>query len=304
MFIGKGGYGTVYRPPPIVCERSNIDKTHIEKYVGKFTSTPLKEIKNLQLKRINVDAKNSFTVPLVGICKKTLKNKNHPFWQGNKYNLQLIYPYAGKELTTLKLLNDVDKWKFFCGFYSLAEFISRMNTMGFYHLDIKDANILYVNNVFRLIDFDLCLTRDEIKKVYIDEQKFFNVIYAFWPPEVNFVLNKTEVVHNMSVLPKTLMRLCVDGYYTKTDLLHRLNDFFTSDDYLCLQIEPSKIDYQKIDLYAIGLVMRKRLYGFNKQIDALLDRATDFLPSKRFTWRAFLAAYKKILFQNFGNHKN
>lgn len=303
MFIGKGGYGTVYRPPPIVCAKSNVNKTQAGKYVGKFTSTSLGEVKALQLKRIRIDSKNTFTVPLVGICKKTLKNKDHPFWQGNKYSLQLIYPYAGKELTSLVLPNDVDKWKFFCGFYSLAEFISRMNLMGYYHLDIKEANILFINSVFRLIDFDLCLTRDEIHRVYMDDKKFFNVIYTYWPPEVNFVMNKKEVVHNMSAVPKCLQRL-VNGYFTKTEILDRLNGFFSSDDYVRLQKDPSKIDYQKIDLYAVGLVMRKRLYGFNKQIDALLDRATDFLPSRRYTWPAFLAAYKKILIQNFGTPKN
>jgi serine/threonine protein kinase len=254
----------------------------------------------LQAKRIRIDSKNIFTIPLVGICKKTLHNKHHPFWQGNKYSLQLIYPYAGREFTKLKLPNDVDKWKFFCGFYSFVEFISRMNMMGFYHLDIKEANILFINNFFKLIDFDLCLNKDEVYQTYTYEQKFVYTIYMYWPPEVNFIMNEPETIHRMFILPKKLEKLYTNRYFSKNAVLKNLNAFFSSEDYAELRHDPSKIDYTKIDLYSVGLIMRRKLYGFNKDIDALLDRATEFIPSKRYNWPSFLAAYKKILIKNFG----
>lgn len=298
MLIGKGGYGTVYKPVPINCSQSNIKDT--TDYVGKFVSSDLIQVNNLQMKRINVDPKNTYTVPLIGICKKTLKNKYHPFWQGNKYNLQLIYPYAGKEFTKLKLPNPVDKWKFFCGFYSFVDFISRMNRMGFYHLDIKEPNILYINNFFKLIDFDLCLTKKEVKEIYIRDYQFKNVIYMYWAPEINFILNNREIIHNITKIPINLRKLFTDDYFKKSRLLKNLNEFFSSDDYKELQKDPSKIDFSKLDLYSIGLIMKIKLYGFDKEIDKLLDKATEFIPSRRYNWPSFLAAYKNILIKKFG----
>lgn len=304
QFIGKGGYGKVYRPPPIQCQTTKRLRPPKSAYIGKMANTassPETTIHNVQKARRQIDKAAVFTTPYLGSCKRTQSNATAKQWQKGRFNIEYIYPYGGRPLSTMPLKTTNQKWLLFCSLFRLSYQIGKMNRQGFFHFDIKADNILYQEDGCRLtlIDFDLSMPKEKVFPKFHDKKSFKDVVYFVWPPEINFGLNASKQPPlRLSKIPYSLRFMVDQGYFTEKQLLDHLNRFLMSKDSADLWND-QKIDLSKTDLFSVGMLMRFLLYGFNKDVDALINMAIEPVPSKRATWSTFIREYKRIITKYF-----
>jgi serine/threonine protein kinase len=295
MKIGQGGYGKIYRPYPIQCDHTK-NLISRQDYIGKITNTEdisSSKMEDIQKNRKKIDQHNEFTIPYLGSCPKTPQNRKNPVWQWNKFNIQYLYQYGGTSLqnidNSLNLLEMI---------YKLCIHISKMNKLGYYHLDIKDENILYSpkHKKLFLIDFDLSLHYSDIYKIFYTDYEFENVIYYIWPPEVNFGLNfHKKRLKPLTHIPGDLMFLIDSDIFTRKDLLAHINKYILSKSYQNLLLEPKKYDFSKIDIYSIGILLKIMIKNPNKSLENLILKTIESIPENRIDWDAFLNEFKKII---------
>jgi len=295
MKIGKGGYGTVYRPYPVPCSKTK-DLIPDQNYIGKITNKhklPLKSIQEIQKTRAKIDPRKQFTLPFEGYCQKDASNNKLPYWETN-YNIEYIYPYGGRTLSNVKPKTVVQKWILFCNLFKLFEKIAHMNK-SLYHLDLKGENVLVKDSgELLLIDFDLSLSVDDFVARFKNGE-YRNVVYWAWPPEVNYYLNKKDAVVDPTRVVNDLRYLINGCGFTPQQVLDNYNSFVKSNDYNDM-VNKKKGDFSKVDIYSAGILMRQMgLFGFDKSVDQLIDWATNPIPSKRATWTEFLRMQKQIL---------
>lgn len=304
QFIGKGGYGKVYRPPPIQCPATKALKPPKSRYIGKMAntaSTPQATIQNVQKARKQIDKDNLFTTPYLGACKRTDSNANAKQWQKGRFNIEYVYPYGGRPLSMMPLKTVNQKWRLFCSLFKLVYQIGKMNRQGFFHFDIKADNILYQEDGCRLtlIDFDLSMPREKVFYEFHDKKSFRDVVYFVWPPEINLALNASKQPPlRLSKVPASLRFMVDHKHFTEKQLLDHLNRFLMSKDSAEFW-KDHKIDLSKTDLFSVGMLMKFFLYGFNKDVDALIHMAIEPVPSKRATWPAFIKEYKNVIVKYF-----
>lgn len=303
-FIGKGGYGKVYRPPPITCSATMRLKPPKTNYIGKVANTatsPEEKIKSVQKERRQIDKQGLFTTPYLGACRRKPENMSAKQWQNGRFNIEYIYPYGGKPLSDMPIKTVNDKWKLFCCMFKLAYQVGKMNRKGYYHFDIKADNVLFQEEGCRLvlIDFDLSMPKERVLEVFSKEKGFANVVYFVWPPEINLGLNpKKQPPIRLSTIPAGLQFMVEQKYFTAKELLDHLNRFLMSKDYADIW-KTKEADITKTDLFSIGMLMKFFLYGFNKDVDALIRSAIEPVPSQRTTWAKFLKEYKTIILKYF-----
>lgn len=291
--IGEGGYGKVYRPYPVECDNT---KTLVPKsnYIGKLVNTSnltLQEAKKAQRRRKTADPTNTITIPLVGYCHRDLSNVTNPAWENNKYNLELIYPFAGREFISIE-----SKKRLLCGFYIFFKRIADMNKKGLYHLDIKSENILKnKKNDIVLIDMDLSLCKNDMVKHLLQKKTFRDVVYYVWPPEINYYVNSTKVRKPISSIPSSYSFIVNSGQFTKTELLDLINRFLTSSDYQKLREGDMAWDVTTSDLYGVGMLLKMHMSGVIPELDALIRDTIEPIPSLRINWDEFLKRYRAIL---------
>lgn len=291
--LGKGGYGTVYRPFPIECARTKKLRPK-KRYVGKMVNTSmisLQTVQRIQKLRQAIDKDQHFTVPFVGYCPKDLSNALHPAWGGTKYNMELIYPFAGREF-----IRTETKQRLLCGFYLLFRRIADMNQAGLYHLDIKAENILKKDNDgYVLIDFDLCVPHDRMTDYFLHRKTFMGVVYYIWPPELNFFVNSLHPWKPVQAIPSGLQSLTQTNTFSKTDVISHVNRFLHSADYANLLHGKQTWDPSTSDLYSVGILLRMHMWKFSPDLDQLIIRTIEPIPSRRIRWDEFLTIYRDIV---------
>ena len=207
VFLRKSGF----QPPT---KSGGVDYPKNKRYVSVFLSssdmtTELNGLFYMQL----VDPLGIFTLPLLGF--RDLKEDPHSVslmehlisqvpaeWRKHDaYAFEILFLEGGISYDA-ELSKEMD--------FSLSDFLFQilflifcmgyMNDSGYYHMDIKDANILFSNSQLFLIDFSQ-VTRDckvcLSFPLYFDEKEFdpnqpLNLVENI-PPEANYLIMLDEI---------------------------------------------------------------------------------------------------------------
>jgi serine/threonine protein kinase len=292
MKIGSGSSGNVYRPYPIQC--SNIKNLiPARDYVGKVASKQnlsIEDVLEAEKMRKEIDPENKFTIPYLGCCQSNPENQHSPLWQRGKYNIQYVYSFGGKKLKISENLPTLEQM------FNFAKNLAKMNKAGYSHLDIKEDNILINGNGdLVLIDFDRCLAHKDIYHQFFREKLFLNIAYYAWPPEINFCLNKAgKYVKSVEEAPLEFEYLWKSGVFTKSKIVKRINKYLASKDYYNLMLKIKPIDYEKIDMYSFGIMLKFLYENPSPEFAKLIRKAIEPVPSLRIDWDSFLNEFEKI----------
>lgn len=291
MIIGSGSSGKVYKPYPIDCKNIGFLQPK-DNYVGKISNTDnlsLEQVNEIEKIRKKIDPKSKFTLPYLGCCHRCTINEDNEVWENGTYDIQYIYSYGGERIKHTG--EEISLKKLF----RFAKQISKMNQLGYSHLDIKEANVLIKEAKLFLIDFDLCIPSEEIYQKFFTEKMFENIYYYIWPPEINFGLNKCgKYMKSLEKVPLEFEYMWTTGVFSESRVLKRINRYLGSKDYHQLLLKV-KQDYAKVDIYSFGMLMKFLLIKPSKEIKALIHKAIEPIPSLRIDWETFLSEFSLIL---------
>ena len=210
--VGEGTYGCGFIPS-LRCENENVaSNTTFSKLMNKTAAN--EEISSVaRIKQI--DPEQQYTVYPIKQCK--LKRENIKLRNGNlnkctitkKYNLIknenalsiLQAPVGGVTLAeTINAASTMgDKVDVFIGLTNLFKGLTVMHARHFYHMDIKENNIVVQKNdslYMQFIDFGLSI--DFSKKIESATINTYLQNYFLWPLELRFIY----IVSNPSVIPR------------------------------------------------------------------------------------------------------
>jgi hypothetical protein len=284
MLIGSGSYGDVYHPNIIKSSNSYLFFSNVDQnFIGKITNTKLisKESQNnIEKKRKIFDPFNKFTVPYLGYCMKDVNNKNNKVWKNGKFNIQYIFPYAGKSIDNYKLPLKL--------FYNFFKHIQSMNEKGYFHMDITQKNVLYNKKNLILIDFDYLNTKDEIFEKFYNQQLFKNKLYYIWPLDINFVYNYKNIkINKLKTLPNEFKHILEKNIYNEQTLLHKINLFLESDYYIqCLQ-NPKMANIDYIDLHSCAIILKNYFHHIS-ELSLKIDKFIYPTNYHNLNWNTFL----------------
>lgn len=262
--IGKGSYGTVYRPP-IPCDK----KFKHKGIVGKVFSekADFEDEIEIATKIQKLNTSNKFSIPFYQTCPE---------------NLEIIYADGGKDLHEyLNAIKPDDKVKelpaIMTKMKSLLEGISILLENGYVHQDIKSQNIVYNGKNIYLIDFGLMIKKSELYK----NDSFLKYTYLAFPPE--FKRN----YYGQKFIPEFFKNLGPYLSFIKQIYPNYLKDL------QALKAQPS-YPADKMDVYSLGMVIMEVYMNYkyhNKTIESLIKDMICFNPAKRLTADAILKKY-------------
>lgn len=270
-FIGSGSYGSVYIPPPFLCQTSGyLDAS--KKYIGKISTQDhkinIKEIQNLQTKRRSMDPQAKYSIPFVGHCKKTLQNLKQ--WNAmlkannlSRYdNIQFIYEYGGKSWNNIKFKPTKQCVRLlFLSFRDIVYGLKSMNDLDIAHMDIKTPNIVYDidTNTSKLIDYDFLIDKKTMIKNFMDKHQWNDTVYFVWPPEVNYICNTRNKLGKMK--EREIKDTFIDvftkakNYMILDYMTANIIDYRESDSYY-----DKVLYFERMDTYSLGIVFAE-LFG-------------------------------------------
>lgn len=235
-FLGTGAYGDVVTPAfPCSWDFPRYHKKG--KFIGKFFSDIKAATEEVSLfgKVMQIDPLSLFLVLPVHQCKIILSRTTEHFKKlvtnakkqpKERYDFQIIYPYAGKEFIESNT-NSKKVQTFIFPIMFLAYMIGYMNIVHqFNHNDIKADNVLYYNKHLRLIDFGLAKEEGIYPLFYII---FINQIHLINSTEEYGLMRDLGLPYENNVKFKFHFNLSPEILYLKNMLriyIYELNQFF------------------------------------------------------------------------------
>jgi len=265
--IGKGSYGTVYRPP-IPCDKKFKHKA----IVGKVFSEKADFEDEIEIasKIQKLNSSNKFSIPFYQTCPE---------------NLEIIYGDGGKDLSEyLIAIKPANRSKelpaIMTKMKNLLEGINTLLENGYVHQDIKSQNIVYNGKNIYLIDFGLMIKKSELYK----NDSFLKYTYLAFPPEFkrhyygkNFI---PEFFKNIGPTYLKFIKIIYPNYLRDLESLKSLASY------------PAN----KMDVYSLGMVIMEVYTHYkyrNDTIESLIQDMICFNPAKRLTADAILKKYFK-----------
>lgn len=297
VFLGRGTYGSVYRPYPIWCPPIR-HLTPPNDFIGKISqqaSSTLDSYKRTQRTRRAVDPNGRFTVPFQGWCRKNKHNDRSHFW-GVKGDIEYIFRYGGLSLEKLKPSYDNIRRDeqcralFFHAFRALIHGLRDMGARGYIHADIKPENLVYnpETNVVRLIDFDL-LTPLKGAPAHF---RSYGVVYYAWAPEINFVYGNPAIRKNPAAITASLSEIS-KRVPPVLGLVPAIVSFVGSR-----HLDEKRIDFRKVDLFSLGLVFLEIFGMSDKRVLNLAVLMTTPDPVRRISPNELVRLFDKIDAEN------
>lgn len=320
-FLSSGSYACGHTPP-IRCEGDkDRKKPYYKNSVGKIfeRASDAEEEYNLHNVLNFIDPEQLWTLSLKKKCMVTKFNKqDEPEKCEHLSNdivayTQLIFKNGGTDLSELKskywkLSKESKRNKFIKIFISLGPVfkgVANANKMGYHHLDIKPANLLFNEKQVFVIDFGLMRKGDNIftsKAIHMLE---FN--YPYYPPE--FKLYAKVLLGKFPTLQQFKTSVYKNGHHLHCDpfvlkdideQLDRFYNLISSNDKK--EIERKLIILKdKIDLYSLGvtvLELYKHLVHEDNSstllIKNLLQRMINQNPFERIDWEYLLKEHSVI----------
>jgi hypothetical protein len=197
-YVSSGSYACTFSPP-VACDEKKKGKTDSKEYVGKVFERRDDGHDEQRIQKVidHIDPKHTFTIPLVSTCSVSKFSKQDqagrcelPYDEKGE-RFQIVYRHGGKDLFYVSVgygkKGPVSSRNMFIKVFKMLRpllvGLKGMNAKGWYHLDIKPANILYNGNKLHLIDFGLARQNTAI---YSTEPAYLDMLaydYPYYPPE-------------------------------------------------------------------------------------------------------------------------
>lgn len=307
MYIEKGAYGCVIKPS-IPCK----------KYYKNSVSKIFNEDKFFEEEKIisnivnRIDPKGKYMLRKLDECKvKTIESKDRTkckYKQNEFPKYQIIYEYGGMDLTQFSK-SDFNIKSILPAIHNLTAGLVLLEKHRLCHRDIKESNIVFKNNLFYFIDFNLALSYD---RVYDDEQDYvLRYNYCYYPPEFKIYYNSKYSYKNISSIDnlEQFIHRDVKLNYTNSGIVYDsdlINNTirailrrFDNIDVLKMTMIASA---NKIDVFSLGVVlMNLLLKSNNKYIEKkmslmkILDKCIELNPYKRLSPRRLHQEIKNLL---------
>lgn len=260
-FIGHGTYSCVYNNPiPCSDEKSNLNYHMNPNLVGKImTSIDASDEVQLYKDIKKIDPFNIFHIPLIDVC--SFDQESLPKYDGCKYKdyrYQLILPYGKKLQPVIDNMDFILKDLIMC--YNIIRAIYHMQSNDFYHFDIKQDNIIQIDNTYKLIDFGLSKL---VKNTEYFSDPIFDNSYFIWPPETILLSSIGNISHQRfrQYIEHFRRERQIRGFSTKKE--------YDYDLYISKMIgknRPStKQILEKFDIYSFGITLYRRYYNYVMQ---------------------------------------
>jgi len=231
----------------------------------------------------------------------------------------MVMPYYGKSLDD-EIPQAMTKQEFYHRFRNVLLGIQQMNDAGFYHADIKPANITVGTNSdpdFHIIDFGMSATLSEIMDKNEDYSEVFRSDYIYWPIETLLLSSIAEEGLNNKITEQQQKILSMFSPVWAYSLLYRLlnKEIRTAkmhELYKTITTEGNKAERKKvqklkktiihnIDVWGVGISLLK-IMTINPRLkdDNLLELIKNVLDPdiySRYTPKQLLNAYDKFLKQ-------
>lgn len=307
MYIEKGAYGCVIKPS-IPCK----------KYYKNSVSKIFNEDKFFEEEKIisnivnRIDPKGKYMLRKLDECKvKTIESKDRTkckYKQNEFPKYQIIYEYGGMDLTQFSK-SDFNIKSILPAIHNLTAGLVLLEKHRLCHRDIKESNIVFKNNLFYFIDFNLALSYD---RVYDDAQDYvLRYNYCYYPPEFKIYYNSKYSYKNISSIDnlEQFIHRDVKLNYTNSGIVYDsdlINNTirailrrFDNIDVLKMTMIASA---NKIDVFSLGVVlMNLLLKSNNKYIEKkmslmkILDKCIELNPYKRLSPRRLHQEIKNLL---------
>ena len=205
VFISSGGFGDVYRPP-IPCKDTKSHKFINQDYVGKLFESrgSGKEEFEIFTKFKTVDPHNLFTISPVFGCDIVLSSKDLEYLKKSvkaidkdlmdnrkerrQYSYQIILPFGGNSFYNfITMMRKIDIMYLINPMLYLTYKIAQMNKNSWYHLDIKNENILFNKDkgLLYLIDFGwMSKNLNDLLPIFVErgsQKKSKSLDYVYTP---------------------------------------------------------------------------------------------------------------------------
>lgn len=307
MYIEKGAYGCVIKPS-IPCK----------KYYKNSVSKIFNEDKFFEEEKIisnivnRIDPKGKYMLRKLDECKvKTIESKDRTkckYKQNEFPKYQIIYEYGGMDLTQFSK-TDFNIKSILPAIYNLTAGLVLLEKHRLCHRDIKESNIVFKNNLFYFIDFNLALSYD---RVYDDAQDYvLRYNYCYYPPEFKIYYNSKYSYKNISSIDnlEQFIHRDVKLNYTNSGIVYD-SDLINNTIRAILKrfdnIDVLKMTMialaNKIDVFSLGVVlMNLLLKSNNKYIEKkmsllkVLDKCIELNPYKRLSPRRLHQEIKNLL---------
>jgi serine/threonine protein kinase len=221
--IGSGTYGCAYSPA-IPCFDGPMSDNEVSK-LGSLTELSNERDKIIDVQRIK-NRSPSITHPNPRICI--------PNYLPGDCNIPadphlMVMPYYGKSLDD-KIPKTMTKKDFYHRFRNVLLGIQQMNDAGFYHMDIKPANITIGTDSdpdFHIIDFGMSFAiSKQFRKQNImsdnDYSELFRSNYIYWPIETLLLSSIEEEGLNNEIADQQQKLLSLFSPVWAYSLLYRL----------------------------------------------------------------------------------
>lgn len=287
--IGEGTYGCVYKEP-VVCVSG-------EQYsgVGKVGINQEVELHALEIAK-RLDPTGQYHVPLTTVC-----DVNYPNDECTRSKLpvtkkpaqQMVFPFGG-----VSLYKTTPTKELVYNMLNLFRGLATFNSQGFYHLDIKPANIMVDNSVPKLIDFGLATLASEAER----PNELYKTIYPFWPPEMILLSYSGEIkrddiwFHIREYVKYNPVKQLVLNRYAELPQMQPVVDGI-------LDI-PNKVAniLEKADVFGLGVTLLYILLDVIKfdfpQKDKIIElgmKMIQLVPINRITMRQAMLEFTKII---------
>ncbi len=319
-YIASGSYACIFSPP-LACathgapgNKSKV-KTYGSRKIGKVFDDSDDALREAEIQRIvhTVDPNNAFTVKYIGRCRISSIaprdeisscDKNV---QSNK-NMQLIYGYGGKDLWSV--IGSTDKGgnandtfvKLFLKFEPIFRGVTKLNSMGYLHLDIKVENIVFDGHKLYLVDFGLMNTKSQMMSK--SQISHLSYDYPYYPPEFKFlaVLRTINPQTDFLKFKAFFMRNFGVIAVKEESLIHKeLERFFASYIFQNDRSLDGERFLDKADIYSVGVTLMI-LYSYlvlndDHRTYIIHDLVKDMVncnPYERPTWEEVLRRLDEI----------
>lgn len=320
-FIASGSYGCVFKPH-LKCENKQPKSKNT---IGKifYTEEDFEYERDVNEIVRNIDPLNKFTVLYLGECETNSSySKEDRVDQCQEFDVtgrpvnQLIYAYGGLSLMDYISINPgniKDFTRIFKGLLNILEGLSKLESHGYVHQDIKPDNILIgsgVNslksNKMYIIDFGLLDAKD---RVFIPSN--FDMLkynYPYFPPEYKMYIYKNDFNKFYKEYTNNFyFGFVING---KREFLFDkfgeigITDTVIRDAYKSTKLNDIIKSPAKTDLYSFGIVVLMILI-WSKMLpfsSALSDEVKKYVfniiqpcPSKRYSFAQAIQHHKKII---------